>query len=204
LADEYTSIFEKLIDAYSQIAEAMPQFARLQETFGNDQNFQVVLALVYKDILDFHRRAYKFFRRRAWHLFFDSLWKSFQFRFAGILKSLAHHQELLMKEVAVINVVDARQFYIKGQQEIERQEKQTQDHYFHDSISWLKVAGEDYDDQLEKLSEKRQEGTCEWVFRNPLFQSWKGDAHNEPVLWVKGIPGAGLYIAWALHASDKC
>jgi hypothetical protein len=147
--------------------------------------------MVYTDILEFHRRAYRLFRRRAWHLFFDSLWKSFQFRFHGILKSLAHHQDLLMKEVAVIDVVEARQFQIKGRQEIERQEKETQDHYLHDSVSWLKVADEQHDDELERLSEKRQEGTCEWVFRNPLFQTWKDDAHGEPVLWVKGIPGAG-------------
>jgi len=185
-------VFDKLIDAYGQIAAAMPQFDRLQNAFGDDPNFKAVLAMVYSDILEFHRRAYKFFRKRSWHLFFDTLWKSFQFRFQGILKRLAYHQKLLMKEVAVIDVVDARQFYIKGREEIERQEKQTRDHYLHDSISWLKVAGEECDDELERLSEKRQKGTCEWVFRSPLFQTWKDHAHGESVLWVKGIPGAGL------------
>jgi len=58
-------VFDKLVDAYSQIAQAMPQFDRLQEAFGDDPNFQVVLGMVYADILEFHRRAYKFFRRRC-------------------------------------------------------------------------------------------------------------------------------------------
>jgi len=96
-----------------------------------------------------------------------------------------------MKEVVTIDVVASRQWRIKAQEEILRQEKQSQDFYLHDSISWLKVSDEEHDDELERLSDKRQKGTCEWVFRNALFQSWKDDVHGEPILWVKGIPGAG-------------
>ncbi|TVY84848.1 Vegetative incompatibility protein HET-E-1 [Lachnellula suecica] len=120
LANQYTTIFDKLLEAYRQIAEVMPQFGRLQLVFQDDPNFQIVLGMVYSDILEFHRRAYKFFAR--------------------------------------------------------------------------KLADEQHDDELERLAEKRQEGTCEWVFRNALFQAWKGDAHGDPVLWVKGIPGAGKTI----------
>jgi uncharacterized Zn finger protein len=65
LADEYTNVFDKLLDAYRQIAEVMPQFERLQAVFGDQANFQAILGMVYEDILEFHRRAYKFFRRRC-------------------------------------------------------------------------------------------------------------------------------------------
>jgi len=119
------------------------------------------------------------------------MWKSFEFRFNSILGDFRRHQKLVMNEVVAIDVVEAREWRIKSQRELERQEKQTQDYYLHDSISWLKVADEQYDDELDRLAEKRQEGTCEWVFRNALFQAWKSDAHSDPVLWVKGIPGAG-------------
>jgi len=191
LADEYTSIFDKLIDAYIQIGEAMRWFDRLETTFGSDSNFKSVLGMIYEDILEFHRRAYKFFRKRSWHIFFESLWKSFAFRFQGILKRLTHHQELLMKHVITIDVVEARQWRIKAEEEVVRQEKQSQDFHLHDCISWLKVADEQREDELNRQCEKRQEGTCEWVFRNLLFQRWKDDGHTDPILWVKGIPGAG-------------
>lgn len=65
LASEYTSIFEKLVTAYAQIAEALPRFDRFEEAFRGNPAFQDVLAVVYADILEFHRRAYKFFRRRG-------------------------------------------------------------------------------------------------------------------------------------------
>ncbi|KUJ09937.1 uncharacterized protein LY89DRAFT_723790 [Mollisia scopiformis] len=193
LAAEHTNAFDTLIDAYKQIAQAMPQFVDLHKAFGNDENFQVVLSLVYKDILEFHRAAYRFFRRRAWHIFFGSLWKGFQFRFNGILKNLAQHQKLLRQQVQVIDLVEAKEWRTRNEEDIARQEKLTRDYWYHDSISWLKVAGIREDD-LTALGEKRHEGTCEWVFRNPLFQTWKDDAHGEPVLWVKGIPGAGKTI----------
>jgi len=194
----------------------MPQFGRLQTAFSDDPNFQVVLGLVYSDILDFHRRAYKSFGRKrqypsrkmqlnfnmttplAFHLFFDSMWKSFEYRFNSILKDFARHRDLVMREVVAIDVVEARELRIKFHQELEQQEKKTQNYYFHDSISWLKIPDEDYDDELDQLAEKRQEGTCEWVFRNPIFQSWKNDGHSDAILWVKGIPGAGTATYFAL------
>jgi hypothetical protein len=180
-----------LIDAYGMIADAMPQIGRLQGAFNDKPEFTVVLAMVYDDILEFHRRAYKFLRRRSWQVFFDSLWKDFQARFNGILKRLVYHRDLLMKEAVVIDIVNAHEFRLKASQDVIAQEKKTRALHLHDSLSWLKIATEEHDDELERLSERRQEGTCEWVFRNPLFQTWKDDVHGDPVLWVKGIPGAG-------------
>lgn len=65
LASGYTNVFDRLLDAYVRIAEVMPQFDRLRDGFENEPSFQAILALVYADILEFHRRAYKLFRRRG-------------------------------------------------------------------------------------------------------------------------------------------
>ena len=47
------------------IGEAMPRFDRLSTAFGDDPEFQQVMGNFYVDILEFHRRAYMFFRRRC-------------------------------------------------------------------------------------------------------------------------------------------
>ena len=65
LAVDFVSSFDKLIGAYARIAENLPRFDRLSVTFQGTSDFQQVLAMVYSDILEFHRRAYKFFRRRG-------------------------------------------------------------------------------------------------------------------------------------------
>lgn len=64
LSSDYLSSFEELIDTYAQIA-TFPRFDRLSTAFKNESRFQELLALFYADILEFHRRAYKFFRSRG-------------------------------------------------------------------------------------------------------------------------------------------
>jgi hypothetical protein len=56
-------VLEKLMDAYSQIADALPRFNRFQSAFHYDPNIKQALALVYEDILEFHRNTYVFLKR---------------------------------------------------------------------------------------------------------------------------------------------
>ena len=63
VASDFTSALEKLISAYSKIAEILPRFDRLSSAFRGNADFQRVLATVYADILRFHEEAYKVFRK---------------------------------------------------------------------------------------------------------------------------------------------
>ncbi|RYN71715.1 hypothetical protein AA0117_g9282 [Alternaria alternata] len=101
------SAFEKLIDAYGKIGDMLPRLDRLSNALVGDQNFQKVLALVFSDIVEFHRRAYKFVRRRSWTIFFGSMWAGFETRFNGILKDLAYHSELVDKEASAADIAEA-------------------------------------------------------------------------------------------------
>ena len=65
IAQGHISALEKLIDAYAMIGEAIPRFDRLSNAFKDDPDFLQVMGNFYEDILEFHRRAYMFFRRRG-------------------------------------------------------------------------------------------------------------------------------------------
>ena len=43
----------------------MPRFDKLSDAFKDDPEFLQVMGHFYEDVLEFHRRAYKFFRRRG-------------------------------------------------------------------------------------------------------------------------------------------
>ncbi len=43
----------------------MPRFDRLSNAFKDDPEFQQVMSHFFEDILEFHRQAYMFFRRRG-------------------------------------------------------------------------------------------------------------------------------------------
>lgn len=196
------------MNAYARIAEALPRFDRFQTVFQCDANLQHALGMVYEDILEFHQCSYRFFKRGcqsfrylslqindlciiAWHVFFDSLWKDFEARFHGILARLVRHRDLVDKEASSIAIVEAQKWRIQHQLEVDQQERRRQDFLLQDSISWLEIQDRAQEDYLDKLSHRRQPGTCEWVLRNSHLASWMDNRDGEPLLWLKGIPGAG-------------
>lgn len=63
LASEYVEAFEQIIKAYCRVGEALQRFEVLRGALGGNGIFHEVLAAFYADILEFHRRAYKFVRR---------------------------------------------------------------------------------------------------------------------------------------------
>ncbi|CZR56608.1 uncharacterized protein PAC_06497 [Phialocephala subalpina] len=122
IASHHRDVFEALLSAYADIGAALPRFDRYQTAFSNNREFQHALAAVYSGILDFHQRAYKFFRRRAWHVIFLSLWKDFRPRFDSIINSLKEQRDLLDKmSVAASSGVELRG---EGDQEAELRRNQ--------------------------------------------------------------------------------
>jgi hypothetical protein len=120
LASQHAAIFEKLLEAYRDIALALPRFDMLYATFGESEDFKQSLRLVYADILEFHKKAYKIFRRpgmglllllwvllimvlEAWHLMFSVNWGLFERRFQTILSNLSRHSDNVDRDAAALH-----------------------------------------------------------------------------------------------------
>jgi hypothetical protein len=54
-----------LLDAYQQIGEQIPQLLQYQELFVSSPHMGTILAMIYQDILEFHREALKYFKQRS-------------------------------------------------------------------------------------------------------------------------------------------
>lgn len=198
------------MEAYSQIADALPRFDRYQFAFHYDPNITQALALVYEDILEFHRNTYLFLTRGgkssilpksrgsvsripAWHILFDSFWKDFGVRFLGILENLERHRDLVDKEASAIAIIEAKKWRAQQQDTIDRLESERSDRQLQDCISWLAIDDRSQEDTFERLSQRRQAGTCEWVLSSSQLRTWIENQNEEPVLWLQGIPGAGEF-----------
>ena len=57
--------FEKIIKAYTRIAEPLARFKILDQAYSRNMDVQQTLAIFYADILKFHKEAYKFVRRSS-------------------------------------------------------------------------------------------------------------------------------------------
>ncbi|KAH7408856.1 hypothetical protein BKA64DRAFT_383301 [Cadophora sp. MPI-SDFR-AT-0126] len=117
---------------------------------------------------------------------------AFDYRFQNILERVSQLDHLLTEENMSINLEAVQDQRIEREQNVVRQEKRRRDFSIHDTLSWLNL--EEDDDRLEILSSKRHVDTCHWILKNGLFQHWKDDRDSDPILWLKGIPGAGKTI----------
>lgn len=192
LSSDYLSSFEKLINAYAQIAETFPRFDWLSTTFKNESRFQELLALFYADILEFHRRAYKFFRSRAWQRFFDSSWGRFDARFKRILSNLAQHADFIDREANAIDIAEAKFMRERLNDELSRRETADALVFPSSAISWLNLTGiPQQEDELDRLLGRCHPASCDWLLDNPKIEKWKGNDQAVKLAWVFGKPGAG-------------
>jgi hypothetical protein len=126
-------------------------------------------------------------------VFFDSLWKDFGVRFLGVLENLARHRDLVDREASSIAIIEAKKWRALQKDDIDRREIERRDQRLQDCISWLAIHDRSQEDDLDRLSQRRQSGTCEWVLSSAHLRTWVENQNEEPVLWLKGIPGAGRF-----------
>ncbi|PSN61329.1 hypothetical protein BS50DRAFT_534675 [Corynespora cassiicola Philippines] len=197
--------FEKLIDAYAKIADLLPRFDRLAVALGHDHNFQALLALVYTDILEFHRRAYKFLCRKSWKVFFASMWSGFESRFGAILGNLAYHSELVDKEAVSIDISDAMTRSRLDEERWEKQEREWTAQKVRTVLAWLSTDDTPPEDIIEKHTRECLPDSCDWFLNHPKTKSWLRDGAPHALLWLYGKPGAGkstICSSVVRHAAD--
>lgn len=169
----------------------MPRLDKLKAAFGESADFQQVLGLIYSDVVEFHQRAYKMFRRKGWHVLFMIDWGLFERRFNSILQRLASHCDLLDKEAAATHYLEMKGMLEKRKIEEESYEKQRNNQLTVETLGWLSADEDAQEEFLYRLSDQRQVGTCDWILSETQVNNWLGDNDCESTVWLTGIPGAG-------------
>ena len=182
---------DKILQAFSEIAGYLPRLDRLKATFGDITDFEQMLGLIYSDIMEFHRRAYKFFRRKAWHIWFAFDWGLFERRFKSILDKLRSHCDLLDREAAAIHFSEMKIMRDKREVDQEDFEQCRRLEAAQQVFAWLAAVEDSQEERLHGISDDRQPGTCNWILEDQQIRSWIEDDNGETVVWMTGIPGAG-------------
>ncbi|KAL9065694.1 MAG: hypothetical protein Q9157_007389 [Trypethelium eluteriae] len=187
-------------EAYGRIADTLPRFDRLSSALKADHNFQAVLAFFYGDILEFHRRTYKFVRRsgesvfsklNSWKTFFNSMWGGFDSRFSSILARLSYHSELVDKEAIAVNVAEATERRKEQTEQWEKDDQERQAAQLVRVLSWLGLSGNPQADEIDRISKACQPNSCAWVTEHSKIRLWMKDSPTHALVWLHGKPGAG-------------
>ena len=157
---------EKLLQAFNDLAGYLPRLDRLKATFGNEADFEHALGLIYSDVAEFFRRAYKFFRRKTWHILFAVDWGLFERRFKSILEKLRIHCDLLDREAAAIHFSDMKAMRERRELEEEQFEQRRKIQFATEVFAWLSADRDNQEDYLHRISDNRQPGTCNWILED--------------------------------------
>lgn len=203
---------------YEKIGESLPQLLQTERLFREDTAMRRVLALVYKDILEFHRLAMKYFKQPStWKALasccrmvdsllrltrarsqivlkqlFQATWKTYKTRFDPLIANIHDHGMLVQNQATLAQIEDFRGDQLAGCQQHEA-------HRIRELYMWLRspehdIASNAENDQYEYA---RVRGTCpgsgSWVLSKPAFKEWMDPAFPAipPLLWINGAPGAG-------------
>lgn len=137
----------------------------------------------------------------AWKMVFDSLWKTFNPRFHGILESLKKHRDLVDQEANAIDISEAKtwrseqlnhimQWRAERADEIDRAERERHFAQTREAVAWLDAC-EEHEDTLTRMLRASTTTASHWALEAKSILSWIGQSRDLPVLWLNGKPGAG-------------
>lgn len=132
-------------------------------------------------------------RATAWKKLFHSSWKTFRTQFQYILSSLSRHKSLIENQASLLDYEQSKLARVAAQnsfEEIAEAEKKRRSLAVTDKIRPPNTRVDQ-----EKAKETRQEcpESGKWILQNAFLRDWMDlNCQNVLLLWVNGIPGAGI------------
>ncbi|KAK4164640.1 hypothetical protein QBC43DRAFT_45733 [Cladorrhinum sp. PSN259] len=189
---DQTHALDRILSAYAQIGNALPQLARYEEAFRGNRDFEHLLAFLFQDIAEFQIKALTLIRKPAWKIFFVSSWGRFESRFGAILESIAKTSSLIDKEVASLNIVEMREWRQDSLEKAKAAENKWESEQFQALMKWLQTSDKEHQSRYDWLRDRVCEGTGAWITTHPKFRSWmRQGSSSTGTLWMNGKPGSG-------------
>ncbi|KAI1355079.1 NACHT domain protein [Xylaria sp. FL0043] len=187
--------FDAIVNAMAEVGELLPEFKRVIALFDENTAIQEVMALFFRDILDFYLVALKFFKLSRWKYLFESLWPTHREKIKVIMTHIQSHGRLMRNEVRLEHIQQehrARKLALENFERLELERRAQEYHRIKTDI-----APQSHDDRLDLLRHLTCQGTGTWLLQDATFMKWLGPASQDcKILWLQGIPGAGkTYLA---------
>ncbi|KAI0577634.1 zf-H2C2-2 domain-containing protein [Pyrenophora tritici-repentis] len=201
-ARNYTDAFNSLLDMYLEIGESMPQFAQYQTLFQNNTHMQLALVNIYKDILEFHKEALRYFRQKKWQELFHTTWRPFSKTVAQLNKDMHRYKKLIENQISIAGYEAMQSSHSESMMHFEEL-KQVELHRKRLTVQqWL--CRLDVQARHEDAIKNRHANSGDWLLQNSIFRKWYDfQSCWEPLLRLSGMPGAGKTIL-ASRVIDAC
>ena len=119
------------------------------------------------------------------------MWTKQREKIELVKAQIQRHTLLLRREVGLEHIQEAHNAQQQALKHYEKTEKSSRRQEFH-SLK-IDISPRTYGDRLDSFHARVCRGTGRWLLRDETFAKWldKEDASIK-VLWLQGIPGAGM------------
>jgi hypothetical protein len=202
--------FDAIIDTTAEIGIVLPEFSVVAKLFDHNKQIKDILALFFKDLLQFYLIALKFFSlpRKfssnlhynttptnlngvlGWKYFFESLWPRHRSKIKIVTDHISRLTLLMRNEVRLEHIQEEHNARRQALEHFEQTEK----HHRRQEYESIKadVSPKTYEDKYYYLQGRICEGTGNWLVKDVTFAKWLDISDTSTkLLWLQGIPGAG-------------
>ncbi|KAK4221419.1 hypothetical protein QBC38DRAFT_492123 [Podospora fimiseda] len=181
-----------LLEAYFELGELMPQLEAYQDYCRNNEHMRTVLALIYKDILDFHRVAMRHFRKSTWKKMFSALWKGFVVKLEELKDNMRRHRQLIVEQGSIVRFQELQQLRVLAETKFQDIQDEYVRRRWTDAQRWLTPYNSHLQQEICAAARNECPGSGQWLLNDNRFKKWFDPLFcSTPLLWLNGIPGAG-------------
>ncbi|KAH8789515.1 hypothetical protein F5882DRAFT_354269 [Hyaloscypha sp. PMI_1271] len=198
-ASNLSEALNSLLDAYQQIGEQIPQLSQYQDLFPSSPHMGTALFMIFQDILEFHREALGFFKRRKWERLFQSSWRGFNSKINGLRDKMQQHRRLIESQAGIVEFEEIQKIRKLAEVEFQNARDADLDRRRSKVLQWLSPASSETIQEGCEKARSEYPRTGEWLLTDDKFSKWfHPNFCSNPLLWLSGIPGAGKSVLASL------
>jgi hypothetical protein len=129
----------------------------------------------------------------GWRYVFEALWPKHREKIKVVTRHIGLHSLLLRKEAQFEHIQQEHEARVRSLEHFESVEKAHQLQEYRGLRT--EISPQTYDDKLDRLRGQLCSGTGKWLLKDDTFTKWLNASDSSVrLIWIHGIPGAGLYL----------
>ncbi|KAI1772544.1 hypothetical protein F4818DRAFT_426298 [Hypoxylon cercidicola] len=204
IAGTFAEAFHELLDTYEKLGESFPLLLQYERLFREDANMLRVLTIMYKDILEFHRQALRYFQQPMLKQLFQATWKTYKTRFQPLIDNIRGHGVLVQNQATLSQIEDYRKSTQAQNYQLQSILDEQENRRLREVLVWLSAPNVSNDQSYYSKIREEYPGTGRWLLDVPAFKEWFDPRCPTipPLLWMTGMPGAGKTILASLVVEE--
>lgn len=122
------------------------------------------------------------------------MWPKQRDKIRVVMSHIERHSLLMRNEVRLEHIREEHEARLRAQEHFERTERSHRRQEYN-AIKEA-ISPRMYEEELYRIRGQICEGTGRWLLRDATFTKWLKEPEGpSKLIWLQGIPGAGMFIA---------